>query len=78
MCLGIPGQVVELLPRERVTLGGRLRLDEAAIDRRHDVHVGGCLRVLGIVERPHGQAVAAAARLAAQSAAKAMVGDLAS
>src|SRR5688500_18088032 len=33
-------QVVEQVPRERVALGGRLHLDEAAVGGHHDVHVG--------------------------------------
>ena len=43
-------QRVEQLARERVALGRRLHLDEPAVARHHDVHVGFRARVLGVVE----------------------------
>ena len=43
-------QLVERLARERVALGGRLHLDEAAVAGHDDVHVGVGARVLGVVE----------------------------
>src|SRR5689334_5077458 len=43
-------QLVERLPRERVALGCRLHLDQAAVAGHHDVHVGVGARVLRVVE----------------------------
>ena len=43
--------------RERVLLGGRLHLDEAAVAGHHDVHVGVGARVLGVVEVEQRRAV---------------------
>src|SRR5579862_2082795 len=43
-------QLVERLPREGIALRGRLHLDEAAVPRHDDVHVGVGARVLGVVE----------------------------
>src|SRR5688572_20702731 len=43
-------QLVELLAGERRALGGRLHLDEPAVPRHHDVHVGLGGRVLGVLE----------------------------
>src|SRR5688572_235318 len=43
-------QLVELLAGERQAFGGRLHLDELAVARHHDVHVGLGGRVLGVLE----------------------------
>jgi hypothetical protein len=47
---------VELVPPERVSFGSALDLDERAAVVHHDVHVGLCGRVLGVVEIDDGQA----------------------
>src|SRR2546421_3383811 len=51
--LGEPEQLVEPLPGERILLGRRLHLDEAAVAGHDDVHVRVRVRVLRVVEVEH-------------------------